>query len=172
MAHSPDLVALFGFFAVLAHAPSAETRGLQHADREDVAQDALLLLWPTLRGSGAAAVGAGAQVLGGILRNLTRNVKRRKQRSRQWRRLQGLSKLSEPDLEAVTAPAAELPQDWREALTANERTWVDGFESRACDQDLAVAWRVHRTTVVRRRIGLLRRLGDLLRGYGSRLPCV
>jgi len=158
MAHSLDLNALLVTLTGFAPALCAETSGLRRADREDVAQDTMVQL---LESSGGAATGSGvAQVLGGmqdetgvfdleavlarcraVLRNRARNLKRR---LRVRSRVEGGS---ERELDAVVAPAADMPQDWWEALTADERTWLEGILSQASNEELAKVWGVHRATV-------------------------
>jgi len=81
MARSPELVAEFVSLTLRAHAPCAETRGLAHADREDVVQDALVVLLRRTRVAGDAAVAeALPKLLGGVLCNVGRNEKRRRVR--------------------------------------------------------------------------------------------
>ena len=157
MAHSLEVESLFGAFCMCAHSACAETAGLQHADREDAAQDACLALCRRLRASGdLAAIEAMAPVFGGVLRNAVRNADRRRGVHAR------VQQVSAQELDAFPAPEAALPQDCRERLTPDQRTWLAGFENLGSDVDLATLWGVHIATVSRRRSWLRRLLTDVV----------
>jgi len=157
MAHSPELDALFVDLSLCAHAPRAETRSLAHADREDVAQDTLLVLWRRRSACGGAeAVAALEPMLGGVLRNVGRNEKRCRG-VREGRRCG-----KENSLSVIAAPEEAVTDDWRETLTAEECSWVAGFESMN-DVVLAKVRGVHPTTVSWWRRTLERRVSEIMR---------
>lgn len=157
MLHPPEVEGWFGTLARRAHSGCPETAGLSLADREDAAQDALLVLcrrWAI--SSNAAELTALAHAFGGVLRNTARHVRRRRRMQERVR------SASTGQLDGHCGPEPDLTDDWRMALSPQEREWLEGFEGAASDQDLAARWGVHVATVSRRRSRLCSRLGDVL----------
>lgn len=66
------------------------------------------------------------------------------------------------NLTVLAAPEAAVADDWREALTEEERSWVAGFESMS-DVELAKVRGVHPRTVRWWRCTLARRVSEILK---------
>src|SRR5262245_28948166 len=111
MASSVGEDRLFGTLCMQAHSPRAETAGLPYADREDAAQDALLVLLLRCRRLAPMAQG---RALCGVLRNVARNARRRLARAR------ARENLGEQDLEQLPASDVNVLQDFVEGLSEGD----------------------------------------------------